>query len=120
MTSAVANIVLNLLLIPKFGTIVAAYTTAFSELIQAVIAIYVTRKLIYLTDVKHDALAAIAGSILIVCICSLARILVHDQVVFLIVSILASMISYALIQYFMKTEIMTVMISYLKRGTGHA
>ena len=104
--SAVANIVLNFILIPRFGINAAALTTLISEAI--VCAMLFNRGKKYLDkalDFNHDVKTAFVGTICVAIICFTVRLLVNNRLVNLLVSIVLSCIVYFAMTYALKNSV---------------
>lgn len=71
-TSAIMNILLNLILIPKYSFIAAALTTMISELIMMSLGIYYTRHIIKI-NIKQYIPITVLGTIEVIIICMLAK-----------------------------------------------
>lgn len=76
LVSAVVNIILNIILIPRFGYNAAALTTVIAEAIMCLCSYYYSRK-IYILNINNEIKIALVGSFFIFIICSLGRILIE-------------------------------------------
>lgn len=102
--SALANIVLNIILIPKFGLNAAAATTAVAECIGVCIAFKYIDKRIKVDNIWEMLKAPIVGSIAILLISILARTLFDSYSLIGIFTILLSIVVYIGILVLMKNE----------------
>lgn len=99
-TSALLNLVLNLLLIPNLNENAAAITTSLSEMISMLLGIYYSRDIIkgvFLKDFWLDIVSYLVGSIAIVFICYAGSCLFKTTLFIVIFDVLVSIIEYALI-----------------------
>jgi O-antigen/teichoic acid export membrane protein len=69
--AALVNLVLNFLLIPRFGMMGAAVSTSLSYMVLPIIAYAIVRRL-YPVPYEHARLLKLAFVTIVVCICSVA------------------------------------------------
>lgn len=93
LVSAVVNIILNIILIPRFGYNAAALTTVIAEAIMCLCSYYYSRK-IYILNINNEIKIALVGSFFIFIICSLGRILIEWYVLRLCICITISILLY--------------------------
>jgi len=92
--SAVINIVLNLLLIPRFGYIVAAYTTLLSEAFSVIYMLIVVRKKYFPSVFKTFVACIISGGLVWLC-CFVVSKNISDSIFRTIVSVILSIFIWA-------------------------
>lgn len=114
--SAVTNIVLNFILIPRFGINAAALTTLISEAIVCVMLfnhgkMYMDKAI----EFNHDVKTAIIGTLCIAVICFVVRFLVEDRLINLLVSIASSCLSYFTVTYVLKNSVVRSGLSNITR-----
>ena len=118
--SAVANIVLNLILIPIWGLNAAATTTAISELLGIVIKRPYIDKEIHIDGLKQMMAAPIAGSIGIVVVSIAIKCFIESPYLIAVLTILLSGIVYLTTLVLMKNEFamnfLKPIVSKLKRS----
>ncbi|WP_180274002.1 flippase [Streptococcus suis] len=96
--SAVFNIIFNFLLIPKFGFIAAAYTTAFSQLVGLLICIPFINKNIKFYYSKNFVFSILFGSLSIIVVISLLKMVILDKILLLLTSVVLTIIVYFVTQ----------------------
>lgn len=104
MISAMANIILNLLFIPKYGITAAAATTAVSELISLCIAISRVDKKIKLIAYRKDLTGPVIGVMLIVLIGKCVAIVTENLWTKTVLTILLSMLGYFIVLILTRNE----------------
>jgi O-antigen/teichoic acid export membrane protein len=113
--SAAANVILNLILIPLIGITGAALTTLVSEVIVLLICSYKSKGL-------HDHFGAkgmlpiAAGSLSIVVICIVVRLLPVNYILQTLISIICSVISYSVFLIVGKNQ---VAVTFLSKVSGY-
>lgn len=98
--SAVANLVLNLILMPSLKENAAAITTSLSELISMTLGVYYSRDIIkgiYNKDFFKNILVYILGALTIVAVCASINIMFNSNVVIVLFDIVLSSLEYALV-----------------------
>lgn len=114
--SAIINIILNLILIPRGGATAAAFTTMLSELILLLLLIPRVEKQVKLLPARVAILPPIIGSIISFIWCLLIKIDIQEQLLRIIVSVLGSVVIYALVLYIAKYPLFMDLISpYIKK-----
>ncbi len=107
--SAIANIVLNLILIPYFGSVGAAFTTLISESIMASMNFFGCKdligKVIFNKPLKDSVVSVFCGSIGIIICCRIIKNLFSNLYVYSVTSVLLSVIIYGCILVLLKNEI---------------
>ena len=118
----IVNVVLNVLLIPKWGSVAAAGTTAFSSFLMMILMIISRDKKIKLNYVGKTLISPCLGSILIIIYCKFITLYYVSLTAKLIFSITGGMIIYILISFLLKNEILIEFINKLimKRGKYNA
>ena len=105
--SAVINLVLNFIFIPLFSLNGAAFTTLISELFVFVFCLYRNKDVYGLVDFKRiiqSILQAIIGSLAIIVIAVITKMLISGQLVRLIIIVPTSVLIYGLLLLLMKNE----------------
>ena len=102
--SALVNIVLNLMLIPKWGLNAAAATTAISEFLGIIIKRPYIDKEIQIAGKRKMIAAPFVGSIVIVAVSIIIRCIVESPYLIAILTIMLSAVLYLLVLILMKNE----------------
>ena len=102
--SAMANIILNILFIPKYGITAAAATTAVSELISLCIAISRVDKKIKLIACNKDLTGPALGAVLIILIGKCVAIVTENLWTKTVLTILLSMLGYFIVLILTRNE----------------
>ena len=102
--SAMANIILNLLFIPKYGITAAAATTAVSELISLCIAISRVDKKIKLIACRKDLAGPAIGVVLIILIGKGVAIVTENLWTKTVLTILLSILGYFIVLILTRNE----------------
>ncbi len=102
--SAIINFVLNLLLIPKWGLNAAAATTAIAEFVGIFVVSRHVEKEIKIDRLWDIFKGPIVGGIAIAIIAFVIRMFVNNNYLITLLTILLSIIAYALILYIFKNE----------------
>ena len=113
--AALANIILNVLLIPYFNQNAAAFTTALAELISAVICYLYGRKYFQSNLQKNDIFSILLGSFLIIVICYLVEIYISSLYVSIFVSVMLSMIAYGIVLVLFRNNSLKLILDFVKR-----
>ena len=94
--SAIANMAINLVLIPLFAENAAAFSTIIAEAIMMIICVYEGNKVVKLNDhhIWKNILHVISGCILIVLVCFAVINLFVSSVMRLIIGITGSILIY--------------------------
>lgn len=105
--SAVVNLALNLLLMPSLKENAAAITTSLSEAISMILGIYYSRDVIkglYKGIFWKDIFLYVVGSLAIVIICYVGKMLFDSTIIIILFDVILSIIEYALILLGMKNK----------------
>ena len=113
--AALANIILNVLLIPYFNQNAAAFTTALAELISAVVCYLYGRKYFQSNLQKNDIISTLLGSFLIIVICRLVKIYISSLYVSIFVSFILSVIVYGIVLILFKNNSLKLILDFIKR-----
>ena len=113
--AALANIILNVLLIPYFNQNAAAFTTALAELISAVVCYLYGRKYFQSNLQKNDIISTLLGSFLIIVICRLVKIYISNLYVSVFVSFILSVIVYGIVLILFKNNSLKLILNFIKR-----
>ena len=113
--AAVANIVMNVILIPYFNQNAAAFTTALAELISAFVCYLYGRKYFRANLQKNDIISVLMGSVLILLICYLVRLCISSLCVSIVVSVVISMIVYGAVLVLFRNNSLKYILDFVKR-----
>ena len=113
--AALANIILNVLLIPYFNQNAAAFTTALAELISAVVCYLYGRKYFQSNLQKNDIISTLLGSFLIIVICCLVKIYISSPYVSTFVSFMLSVIGYGIVLVLFRNNSLKLILDFVKR-----
>jgi len=120
--SAIINITLNVILIPFFKQDASAFTTILGEGIVMVICWRCSKKYIGSIGIEKNTVLSIAGSIGIVFVCLVCRMIFAEGVIFTISAIIFSIILYIGVHIVFKNEIVVdnirKIIKYLIKKKG--
>ena len=113
---AFINILLNFVLIPFFGHNGAAFTTLIAEFISMVMCYLPARKIIRLKELGSTIFSTFIGSSAIMLICLLTtQYITHSNIICILVSVLISLIIYALLMILLKNPIATNLITDVRK-----
>lgn len=117
-TSAVLNIIINVILIPFGNEDAAAFSTIIAELTMCIINYYYTRDIVKDIFVSKTLfktiLSSVVGSIGIVVVCLLCNLGFQSLILKVICSVILSSIIYVVILILMKNEYIIFIIKNLK------
>lgn len=113
--AAVANIVMNVILIPYFNQNAAAFTTALAELTSAFVCYLYGRKYFRANLQKNDTISVLMGSFLILLICYLVRLCISSLYVSIVVSVVISMIVYGAVLMLFRNNSLKYILDFIKR-----
>ena len=113
--SALVNIGLNFLLIPRFAENAAAFTTLIAEISMTVIALFYCRD-IKLSSILKPIITGIVGSGGIIFACSILNQIVNNHFFNVVLCVTVSGILYSVVMLiFYQTEVMSAIRSILKK-----
>ena len=112
--SALANVVLNILLIGKWSENAAAFSTVIAELINMVMALYYSRDIVKISQLIDNPLSIIIGCLCIYIECLFLQLLNLNSFVIVIVSIVSSFITYFIALLLLKNERCISTLKFLK------
>lgn len=113
--AALANIILNVALIPYFNQNAAAFTTALAELISAVVCYLYARKYFRSDLQKNDIISTLLGSFLIIVICYLAGRYISSLYANIFVSVMLSMIAYGIVLVLFRNNSLQLILDFVKK-----
>ena len=113
--SAVLNFGLNLIMIPRWGLNAAAFTTAVSNMVGMIISLRFVEKEIKIYRISEIIKAPLIGGIGILIISAVIRILVTNNYMITLLTILLSTVEYAWVLYILKNEFFMNFLESLKR-----
>lgn len=102
--ATIINVILNLFLIPLYGAVAAAGTTAVCSLLMMIMMLFSKDKRIRLENLKNVVIAPIFGSILIFAICKLLSMVITHFGLRIVVCISVSVITYIAIMIVTKND----------------
>lgn len=114
LVSAVANIVLNLLLIGKWSENAAAFSTVIAEFLNMIIAMYYSRDIANISYLISNPVSICIGCGCIYVECLIFQSLSLNVFITLLLSIVSSIISYVTILIIFKNEKCVAALKYLK------
>lgn len=94
--SAVVNILLNMVLIPKFSYNAAAFTTLVSEFLMMLLGVYFTKSYLRLM-IKKQSIVALSGMGLVFIVCGALQNVCNSAIMYLMFSIAISVLGYGII-----------------------
>lgn len=99
--AALANIILNILLIPKFGYKIAAITTVMSYLIYLIISLIKSYKLFRFNVNLKSIINIIISSTIMALSIKMLLFLVHNKIIAVILSIIIGFLMYLFMMFFL-------------------
>lgn len=118
--SAIVNIILNLILIPQFGLNAAAITTAIAECFGMIILFRYLDKNIKIDGLVNMIKAPLIGSIVIIAIAIITKMIFTHNVLVCVVTMVLSLIAYSAVLILMKNEFamsfLKPILNKIKRG----
>ena len=112
--SAVANIILNLLLIGKWSENAAAFSTVIAEFLNMVIAMYYSRDIVNFSYLINNPISIFIGCLCIYIECLIFQSLNLNAFATLVLSMMSSIISYFIILIIFKNDKCITILNYLK------
>lgn len=112
--SAVANIILNLLLIGKWSENAAAFSTVIAEFLNMVIAMYYSRDIVNFSYLINNPISIFIGCLCIYIECLIFQSLNLNAFATLVLSMMSSIISYFIILIIFKNDKCITIVNYLK------
>ncbi len=112
--SAVTNVILNLIFIPRFGFVVAAVTTAFSQGLGTLCNLYFGNKIQRIPGKKSVVVKAGIGAGIIGVICYAMSIFYDDLIIQAVLSIIFSIPVYFLFELIVKNPAVEAIILGIK------
>lgn len=112
--SAVVNLVLNILFIPKWGLNAAAATTAFSQILGFFIKLPFVEKEVLIGDKKNLLQGPVIGSALIFVITYFMRMLIANMMVRAVVIVGISVVVYGITLVVLKNDLMLSVLESVK------
>jgi len=103
-SSALVNIVLNILFIPEYGYTFAAISTLISEGIVCLFSMIMSGRIIKLSIIRQ-LLLSVSGGIIVMCCCLLFRNLFNNNLLIIICSVISSGAVYLLFLCLIKNNI---------------
>lgn len=103
--SAILNIALNFVFIPKIGIFGAALSTLFSEILVVALAFGVSKKNLRLSIAKKNFILTIFGSALVLIICLVSKNYVESYLIRLIITTPITVIIYAMLHLLFKNNL---------------
>lgn len=113
--SAIANVVLNIILVPKFNINASAFTTLLAELISAVICYIYGRKYTQYRPPLNIIMSILIGSVGIYICCYIVAQLFSSVLLVITLSIIFSAVIYVLILVLFKNPTIATLINLIKQ-----
>lgn len=113
--SSLVNIVLNFILIPKWGQNAAAFTTIVAETIVFIWCYKKSRKLIELETMTKILVKTFIGCIGIVIVIWELKYFIHNIIPLILLSILVSVVVYGVIEIILKNEVVCSIIEKIMK-----
>lgn len=104
-TSAMVNVVLNLVLIPFWKGNAAAFTTILAEACTMIMCMYYSRGLVKIENIARTLVSALAGSAVIVAVCMMVNMLNLGLYLHIVVAMAGSAFGYAVVVLLLKNPI---------------
>ena len=112
--SAVINIGLNFLLIPKWGGMAAAFTTALSQIIVLIIHHYYSKDFVDIRQSIRCIVNSCLGAGVIILICLIVDNFIHSLYLKVMISIFGSRVGYIIIEILLKNYVVKELIISIK------
>ena len=103
--SAAVNIILNLILIPKFHVIAAACTTILAEFIMVVITYYESRKYLRIPVSRNVVISSAVGCLAIIMVGLILKRVISSSMIYMFVTIAASVAVYAIVMIAFRNDV---------------
>lgn len=117
--SAIINIVLNFILIPIWAENAAALTTLIAEAVAFIVQWYKGRKYVHLTDMWKTYLKICLGCLMIVVVFIAFQPLRYHMILYTLVVIVASVISYGAVEIILKNEAVYGVLDVVRKKNKH-
>lgn len=115
---AVINVIMNFILIPKFGAMGASIASIFAEIIGLSIQIYNVRKIFDFKKIIKMSVKYLIASIMMYGMCLLLKQFIDNQLISLIVQMVCGLFTYIIILLFLKDQFMINFLKkFLKKGS---
>lgn len=114
--SAIANVVLNIILVPKFNINATAFTTLLAELISAVICYIYGRKYTQYRPPLNIIMSILIGSIGIYITCYIVSRIFSSVIIIIFLSIILSAMIYMLVLILFKNPTISTLIKLIKKN----
>ena len=103
--SAAVNIILNLILIPKYHVVAAACTTILAEFIMVVYTYYESRKFLKIPVSRNVVISSLTGCAAIIMVSMILKRIIASSMLYMTVTIVASVAVYALVMIMFRNDI---------------
>ena len=103
--SAAVNIILNLILIPKYHVVAAACTTILAEFIMVVYTYYESRKFLKIPVSRNVVISSLTGCAAIIMVSLILKRIIASSMLYMAVTIVASVTVYALVMIIFRNDI---------------
>lgn len=114
--SAIANVVLNIIFVPKFNINATAFTTLLAELISAIICYIYSRKYTQYRPPLNILISILVGSVGIYIVCYIVSQIFNSAIIIICLSIILSVIIYTLILIIFKNQTFLTFIKLIKQS----
>ncbi len=113
--SAIANILLNLFLIPKYGVNAAAITTIFSEGLAFILCRKYGKKYMVIDNLNLHLLKVTIGCVPMFIFYYIFKLHINSMLLYTCLTVILSVVSYSLIEYFIGNESLAFVKKFLKK-----
>lgn len=113
--AAVTNVLLNFLFVKLWKQNGAAFTTALSELIVLALGYYYSRRLAHPIIKRRDIVSIVIGTIIVIAICMVTRLVIENYIYRIILSVIVSCIVYMLVMIVSKNSAYLFLFSKIER-----
>ena len=112
--AAIANIILNFILIPIFQERAAAFTTIIAEMISMLMCIFWGKKEVNIKILKRDLFSVCLGCVFIILICKAVISILNSAFLTIIFSVFMCIAAYGIILLVMKNSILMKIVNTAK------
>ena len=103
--SAAVNIILNLILIPRYHVVAAACTTILAEFIMVVYTYYESRKFLKIPVSRNVVISSLTGCAAIIMVSLILKRIIASSMLYMAATIIASVAAYALVMIMFRNDI---------------
>ena len=118
--SALINIVLNFAFIPFYDEIAAAFTTLVAEIVAFLMCYFKGRKYVKTKGVALSFVKSLVGALVIIPITALCKYLIDNMILYVIATVVLSVVCYFLIECLLRNEAVTSLFKSIKNRNKSA